>query len=77
MHLLTFNETTDLDIRYAHDIERIVRACRAEGYVMSSSDARRAWSAYSDSNCASWYELPEDDSRIVQSVLSYCTEQSI
>lgn len=77
MHLLTFNETTDLDIRYAHDIERIVRACRAEKLVISSGDARRAWSAYSDSCCTSWHMLPDDDSDIVQAILGYCTEQAI
>ncbi|KVP17155.1 hypothetical protein [Burkholderia ubonensis] len=77
MHLLTFNETTALDCRYSHDIERIVQVCRNAGYVISAPDARRAWSAYSDSSCSSWESLPDDDSRIVQCVLNYCSEHSI
>jgi hypothetical protein len=77
MRLLSFNETTDLDCRYSHDIDRIVNVCRNAGYVISACDARRAWSAYSDSSSSSWTSLPDDDSYIVRRVLDYCSEQNL
>lgn len=46
---------------YSDDVERIVRVAAMRGYILSQSDARAAWEAYSADFAAGWMALPEDD----------------
>jgi hypothetical protein len=46
---------------YKNDIDRIVKIFADRGYEISHSDAVRAWEEFSDSMCAGWMCLGEDD----------------
>lgn len=65
---LTFQEPED----YPSDIDRIVRVMRAEGYLVSRADARRAWEAYSESYSAGWLIMHDlSDDEVYGNVLRY------
>jgi hypothetical protein len=58
---------------YPDDVERIVRVCAEAGYEISRNDAHAAWQDYSETMCASWMILPDnDDAYIVATILNRC-----
>jgi hypothetical protein len=58
---LTFKEQYNHHIEYTNDIDRIVKIFADRGYKISHTDAVRAWEQFSDSMCAGWMNLGEDD----------------
>lgn len=63
----------DHDDRYAEDIERLVQVARDAGYLVRPVDARRAWEAYSETSCASWMSLTdEEDAHLLSVLLDRC-----
>lgn len=54
---LTYNH----HLEYTNNIDRIVKIFADRGYEISHSDAFRAWEQYSDSMCAGWMSLGEDE----------------
>lgn len=57
---------------YPADVDRIIRVCADKGYEILRSDAVAAWDAYSDSMCAGWMMLPDDDDDIFDTIMTYC-----
>jgi len=54
------------------DVDRIIKICNERGYYISDTDARAAWVEYSDSWCACWMSLGDDDDVIFNNVREYC-----
>lgn len=61
MKKLRFKNPHDYHHEYTNDIDRIVKIFADRGYQISHEDAVRAWEEFSDSMCASWMCLGEDD----------------
>ena len=57
--------------RYPGDVLRIQRALSDAGYDVSPCEAEHLWETYSDSMCAGWLMLYDDDADIVQAVRPY------
>lgn len=58
---------------YQTDIDRIVKIFAERDYEISPSDAVRAWELFSDSMCAGWMSLG-DDEEVFQDCFSYFEE---
>jgi hypothetical protein len=61
MKKLRFKKDYNHHYEYQSDINRIVQVFAEHGYEISESDAVLAWEKYSDSMCAGWMMLGEDD----------------
>ena len=72
MKTLKFKIPTYLH-RWKDDVDRIVKICAANGYFISETDAQHAWEEYSDSMCAGWLFLGNDDD-VFNTVMQYCEE---
>lgn len=70
---LKFKERYNHHYEYTNDISRIVEIFAQRGYEISHSDAVRAWEEYSDSMCAGWMCLGEDD-EVFQDAFHYFEE---
>lgn len=46
---------------YGADILRVQNAVQRNGYECSPTQAKELWEEYSDSMCAGWMGLPEDE----------------
>lgn len=46
---------------YPYDVKRIVEIFAERGYEITHTDAFNAWTSYSDSVCAGWLNLGEDE----------------
>lgn len=64
----------DATSEYSYDVNRIVEIFAARDYEISPSDAFLAWEQFSDSMCAGWLHLDEDDEIVFNSVLNYFEE---
>lgn len=73
MKKLKFKERYNHHFECTNDIDRIVKIFADRGYEISHSDAVRAWEEYSDSMCAGWMSLGEDD-EVFQDVFCYFEE---
>ena len=56
MYRKTFN-----DFGYPEDVKRIVLVAAKNGYFLSPNEACDLWDKYSDTMCASWMHVSEDD----------------
>ena len=61
MKKLKFKEPYNHHTEYSNDIDRIVKVFADRDYDISHTDAIRAWEEYSDSMCAGWMSLGNDD----------------
>lgn len=59
---------------YQNDIDRIVKIFAERGYEISHTDACRAWEKNSDSMCAGWLILGENDDYIFRDCFRYFEE---
>ena len=73
---LKFKKFSNCDDDYHYDINRIVRIFADRGYGISYCDARTAWEKYSDSMCAGWMNLGEEDDYVFHNVSHYFEEES-
>lgn len=64
----------DEGLLFAGDVDRIVSACAARGFDISPTDARAAWQHHSDTACAGWLLLPDDDDELFSIVSGLCCE---
>ncbi len=63
--------------RYWDEVERIVEACRNNGYLVSAIDARWAWEKHSHDRSASWLVVNEGDDVITNHVRHYLDEEDV
>lgn len=62
----------DTDFRWPEDVARIVKICADNGYSISDKEAQAAWEEFSDSVCAGWIILGDDDNVVLGVVLDFC-----
>jgi hypothetical protein len=72
MRRFVFNSQPDLFD--THDVARIVQVFADRGCFISSEDASKAWEAESESVCAGWLFLPDDDEELFWCVTKHCGE---
>ena len=58
---------------YTNDIDRIVKIFADKGYEISATDAVHAWEMFSESMCAGWMSLGDDD-EVFEDAFSYFEE---
>jgi hypothetical protein len=64
---------------YEPGTDRLVEACKNAGYEVSHEDAQWAWEEYSDSMCAGWLGIDEEQKfgmDIVEILLRYLQPES-
>ena len=74
MKKLKFKQLNSHHWEYASDIQRIVKVFADRGYEISESDATFAWEAYSESMCAGWMYLDQEDLYVFQNAITYLEE---
>lgn len=62
---------TNDPIRYPEDVERIGRILFFEGYWSTPEECQQLWEMYSESVCAGWLILPDDDAKVFDAVRPY------
>ncbi|MGM3411552.1 AbrB/MazE/SpoVT family DNA-binding domain-containing protein [Ralstonia holmesii] len=67
----TFKERQELRKEFADDVDRMLLCLQEAGFEASDDDTVRAWSEYSDDNCAGWLALPEDDAPLREILLKH------
>jgi hypothetical protein len=70
---LKVKEQYNHHFEYTNDIDRIVKIFSDKGYEISATDAVKAWEQFSESYCASWMSLG-DDNEVFEDVFSYFEE---
>jgi len=70
---LKVKEPYNHHFEYTSDIERIVKIFAERGYEISHTDAVHAWEQFSDSMCAGWMSLGDDD-EVFQDAFYYFEE---
>lgn len=70
---LTVKQQYNHHFEYQNDISRIVNIFADRGYEIAHADAVRAWELFSDSMCAGWMSLGEDD-EVFQDAFYYFEE---
>lgn len=73
MKKLKFKEPYNHHFEYQSDIDRIVKIFADRGYEISHTDAVHAWEEFSDSMCAGWMCLGDDD-EVFSDAFSYFEE---
>lgn len=74
MRTLIFERQDEIDFRHLDDIERMENVLATHGYSATRGDLDDAWSAHSETSCASWLGLPEDDDQLFQQLRGMLTE---
>lgn len=54
--------------RYLDDCQRIQKILLAKGYEVSLHECEDMWESHSESYCAGWLILPDDDNEILESL---------
>jgi len=57
--------------RYPSDCKRIQNILEKNGYRASLEDCEKLWDKYSDSMCAGWIILPDDDEDVYSNIRMY------
>lgn len=70
---LKVKEQYNHHFEYTNDIDRIVKIFADRGYEISSTEAVHAWEMFSDSMCAGWMSLGQDD-EVFQDAFPYFEE---
>jgi hypothetical protein len=73
MKKLKFKDPYNHHYEYTNDIDRIVKIFSDKGYEISATDAVKAWEQFSDSMCAGWMSLGDDD-EVFQDAFYYFEE---
>jgi hypothetical protein len=73
MKKLKVKEQYNHHFEYTNDIDRIVKIFADRGYEISVTDAVHAWEQFSDSMCAGWMSLGDDD-EVFQDAFYYFEE---
>ena len=67
----SIQERRELAKQFATDVARMQRCVRDVGKQVADDDIVYAWTDYSDSFCASWLMLPEDDATLLKILLKH------
>lgn len=62
---------TDYDSFELHGAVRVQSALARQGFDCSIAEAHRLWEAFSESMCAGWMHIPNDDDEVLASVRAY------
>jgi hypothetical protein len=73
MKRLKVKEQYNHHFEYKNDIDRIVKIFANRGYEISHTDAVKAWEMFSESYCAGWMSLGDDD-EVFQDAFYYFEE---
>jgi len=57
--------------RYPSDCKRIQNILEKNGYRASLEDCEKLWDKHSDSMCAGWIILPDDDEDVYSNIRMY------
>ena len=60
--------------QFESDVKRIVKIFSNRGYEISATDAENAWQRYSDSMCAGWMNLDDEDEFVFFTSFRYFEE---
>ena len=60
-----------VEYRYPEDVERIVKILAERGYRATNHQANQVWDMYSESMCAGWMILPENDEEVFDCIRLY------
>ena len=71
MVIVLKNIDTGIPYGYENDVRRIQDVMYKAGFPMSRQEAYDRWSDYSDSLCAGWIFLPENDGDIVYNLTEW------
>lgn len=74
MKKLRFKDPYNHHYEYTDDIDRIVKVFADREYEISREDAIKSWESYSDSMCAGWMCLPDEDRYVFESAFTYFEE---
>jgi aspartokinase-like uncharacterized kinase len=55
-------------LRFPEDVARISKILLEKGYMATSDQCEYLWEIYSDSLCAGWLILPEDDEYVLNCI---------
>lgn len=67
----TFSERQDLAWQFATDVARMQRCLQAAGKQAEIDNIVSAWADYSDTVCARWLMLPENEDELLAVLLKY------
>ena len=56
---------------YPKDCIRVAKVALDNGYYITPTEAQVLWGEYSDSRCAGWIMMPNDDEEIWQNIRYY------
>ena len=59
---------------YDHDIKRIISIFHQRGYEITPEQAKESWERFSDSMCAGWMILDEEDADVFYTCMIYLEE---
>ena len=74
--MLIASELASISTEFPNDLVRMRNCLRRVGRVAPDGVLILAWARYSDSLCASWLMLPEDDIALTEILVSYLQEVS-
>ena len=60
--------------QFESDVKRIVKIFSDRGYEISATDAENAWQRHSDSMCAGWLSLDDEDEFVFYNSFHYFEE---
>lgn len=64
-------------IRYPEDVERIGKILYDRGYFSTPEQCQQIWELYSDTLCAGWLGLPEEDEHVMNCIRPFiCDDQT-
>ncbi|MFZ6690015.1 hypothetical protein ACO0K0_19950 [Undibacterium sp. SXout11W] len=65
------SKSISFEEQYRMDVERMLRCAQDAGYIAAESDLIRAWTEYSESTCATWLMLPEENDALLSILLKH------
>jgi hypothetical protein len=71
----TLKLKNESDGSFPEDVDRIISICKTKGYDIDYKTAEIAWEKYSDSMCAGWLMLGDDDEEIFNNLMSQLEEE--
>lgn len=62
-------------IYWAEDVRRIVEVMKKRDIEITPKEAEKIWDLYSDSYCAQWLGLPDDDEQLFYTIIEYAKKK--
>ena len=74
MDLLEYARINEKHFSYPEDIRRMIEVCNKKGITITPELAEKLWDIHSESYCAGWLILPEDDELLFEILLDCAKE---